>query len=162
MNLRILFAACIVLVSCTHKNNTKQLVDYVNPLIGTAPATTISALSHGSGTENNAQVIPSVTAPFGMTNWTPQTQATETKCLAPYYYSDSIINGFRGSHWLSGSCVQDYGSMSVMPIAGDLKCLTEKRGSKYHHTSEEATPYMYKVQLADYNIEAEISATRRW
>ena len=117
----------------------KQIVDYVNPLIGTAPSTTISALKHGLHKENNAQVVPFVTVPFGMTNWTPQTQSTETKCQAPYYYTDSIITGFRGSHWLSGSCVQDYGSMTIMPISGPLKCLPDERGSKFSHATITST-----------------------
>jgi predicted alpha-1,2-mannosidase len=155
------FGSLIFLLSCTQKYDKKLLVDYVNPLIGTAPATTISALKHGHGTENNAQVIPAVTHPFGMTNWTPQTRSTENKCVAPYYYKDSVISGFRGSHWLSGSCTQDYGSMTIMPISGDLVCLTEKRGSKYNHENEEANPYNYKVYLSDYFIDVEMSATKR-
>lgn len=151
----LLFACC--------QTTPKQIdfVHYVNPLIGTAPATTISAMEHGHGLENNSQVVPCVTVPFGMTNWTPQTKATETKCDAPYYYTDSIFQGFRGSHWLSGSCVQDYGSMTIMPISGDLQCLPSKRGSKFSHDREKSTPYSYQVHLDDYHIEAEVTATKR-
>ncbi|WP_340113485.1 GH92 family glycosyl hydrolase [Maribellus mangrovi] len=159
INLLIVFL--LLLESCSQKTEIILLVDYVNPLIGTAPATTLSALSHGEGSENNAQVVPFVTTPFAMTNWTPQTRATETKCIAPYYYNDSIINGFRGSHWLSGSCVQDYGSMSIMPVSGDLICSTQKRGSGFVHETETSTPYSYKVHLNDYNIVAEMTATKR-
>ncbi|UOY08218.1 GH92 family glycosyl hydrolase [Muricauda sp. SCSIO 64092] len=143
------------------KTSQKALVTYVNPLIGTAPATTISALKHGHGKENNAQVVPYVTIPFGMTNWTPQTKVTETKCHAPYYYTDSIIQGFRGSHWLSGSCVQDYGSMTIMPISGNLKCLPEERGSKFYHKKERATPFVYEVELEDHDVTVEMTATKR-
>jgi predicted alpha-1,2-mannosidase len=138
-----------------------NVVNFVNPLIGTAPSKTISALKHGSGTENNAQVIPSVTTPFGMTNWTPQTKSVETKCVAPYYYKDSVITGFRGSHWLSGSCTQDYGSVTLMPMNDTKKLLPEERGSRYSHKNEISTPYYYKVLLEDYNIESEITATAR-
>lgn len=151
----------ILLVGCNKQANNEYLVNYVNPFIGTAPATTLSAKKHGHGSENNAQVIPAVTVPFGMTNWTPQTKATETKCLAPYYYTDSVINGFRGTHWLSGSCVQDYGSMTIMPLTGTLNCLTEERGSAFSHQKESATPYVYEVNLLDYNINVEMTATRR-
>ncbi|MCK3684722.1 GH92 family glycosyl hydrolase [Maribellus sp. YY47] len=149
------------LSSCSTNEPETALVDYINPLIGTAPASTVSALKHGHGTENNAQVVPYVTVPFGMTNWTPQTKTKETKCIAPYYYTDSIINGFRGSHWLSGSCVQDYGSMTVMPVSGELICLPEKRGSHFSHDSEIATPYRYKVHLTDYGIQTEMTASKR-
>ena len=106
---RICYCAFILFQGCSHQSNPVECVHYVDPLIGTGPATTISSLKHGHGTENNAQVVPFVTTPFGMTNWTAQTKATEEKCVAPYYYTDSVIQGFRGSHWLSGSCVQDYG-----------------------------------------------------
>lgn len=138
-----------------------DLVKYVNPLIGTAPSRTISALKHGEGTENNAQVIPSVTVPFGMTNWTAQTKNVETKCVAPYYYKDSLITGFRGSHWLSGSCTQDYGSFTIMPISGKLIYLPENRGSVYNHDNEISTPYYYKTHLDNYNIDCELAATER-
>jgi predicted alpha-1,2-mannosidase len=143
------------------KSNELDLINYVNPLIGTAGSTTISALQHGSGTENNAQVYPAVTVPFGMTNWTPQTQNTENKCLAPYYYKDDLITGFRGSHWLSGSCTQDYGTIAIMPVSGKLICNPWKRGSKYSHNEETASPDYYKINLVDYKIEAEMSATTR-
>jgi predicted alpha-1,2-mannosidase len=134
---------------------------YVDPIIGTAKTTTISGLRHGTGIEQNAQVQPAVTMPFGMTNWTPQTQNTEKKCLAAYYYIDSVITGFRGTHWLSGSCSQDYGSMSVMPVSGELVCSNSKRGSKYNHTDEFSTPYYYRIKLNDYDIIAEMTATTR-
>jgi predicted alpha-1,2-mannosidase len=150
-----------LLIAISGFNSKTEYVSYVNPLIGTAPSSTTSSLSHGHGKENNAQVVPYVTAPFGMTNWTPQTRATEKKCLAPYYYTDSVIQGFRGSHWLSGSCVQDYGSMTIMPLTGKLKCLPTERGSVFSHEDETSTPYYYRVYLEDYDIEAEITATRR-
>jgi putative alpha-1,2-mannosidase len=130
-------------------------------LIGTAPANTVSAVKHGKGSENNAQVVPFVSAPFGMTNWTPQTRATEQKCIAPYYYNDTLINGFRGSHWLNGSCVQDYGSFTPMPVSGKLKCLPELRVSKFAHSDEVSTPYYYTVFLKDYKITSEMTSTLR-
>ncbi len=158
----LLIGVALLILSCTSSNTTTNyLVDYVDPLIGTAPSTTISALKHGHGSENNSQVVPFVTQPFGMTNWTPQTKNTEQKCVAPYYYKDSIIYGFRGSHWLSGSCVQDYGSVTISPISGKLDLLNIKKGSKYTHKNEQSTPYSYEVVLEDYKINAELTATQR-
>ncbi|MBK7103742.1 MAG: GH92 family glycosyl hydrolase [Ignavibacteriae bacterium] len=157
----ILFFFMIVNIIYSQNNFSYDFVKYVNPLIGTAPSRTISALKHGEGTENNAQVIPSVTVPFGMTNWTPQTKNVETKCVAPYYYKDSLITGFRGTHWLSGSCTQDYGSFSIMPISGKLNHLLENRGSNYSPSNEISTPYFYKINLENYNIDCEITATTR-
>lgn len=151
----------LIIVGCKQHNNKIELVDYVNPLIGTAPSKTISAVRHSINSETNAQVIPSVTMPFGMTNWTPQTRSVETKCIAPYYYNDSLITGFRGSHWLSGSCTQDYGSFCVMPITGKLITLPQNRGSEYSHKNEISTPYYYKVKLLKYAVDCEITATKR-
>lgn len=134
---------------------------YVNPLIGTAPSTARSALLHGEGTENSAQVIPAVTVPFGMTHWTPQTRAVETKCVAPYYFGDTVISGFRGTHWLSGSCTQDYGSFTMMPVAGALHCMADARCSRFLHANEVSTPSYYRVKLEGDGVEAEMTATAR-
>lgn len=139
----------------------KDFTQYVNPIIGTAPTTTESGLKHGGGTENNAMVQPSVTMPFGMTNWSPQTTNTEKKCTSSYYYNDTLITGFRGSHWLSGSCTQEYGSMAVMPVSGQLVCNPAKRGSSYDHATEISKPDYYKVELGTYHITAEMTATTR-
>ncbi len=148
--------------SCkTREQASPILADYVNPLIGTAPATTKSALKNGYGSENYAQVVPFVTTPFGMTNWTPETQTTEQKCIAPYYYTDSIITGFRGSHWISGSCTQDYGSLTLMPLSGNLEVLPNKRGSVFDHDREKATAYSYDVHLDRYDIDVSMTATKR-
>lgn len=155
----ILFVVICNAQSSTHDKS--NLVKYVNPFIGTARTTTISGLKYGNGSEQNAQVIPAVTVPFGMTNWTPQTKNTEKKCISPYYYRDSIITGFRGSHWLSGSCTQDYGSFTIMPISGKLICNPAKRGSRFHHQNEIASVDYYQVGLEDYNITAEMSASTR-
>jgi putative alpha-1,2-mannosidase len=141
--------------------NKRDLTKYVNPFIGTAKTTTIAGLSFGGGSEHNAQVQPSVTMPFGMTNWTAQTHNSEKKCLSSYYYKDSIITGFRGSHWLSGSCTQEYGSMAVMPISGKLIANPLRRGSTISHLNEISSPHYYKVYLDDYNFTAEMSATTR-
>lgn len=152
-----LFLSCQSQVTGTSGDYTR----FVNPIIGTAPTTTISGLKHGGGTENNAMVQPSVTVPFAMTNWSPQTTNTEKKCVSSYYYKDSLITGFRGSHWLSGSCTQEYGSMAVMPVSGRLVCNPYKRGSGYLHSSEVSYPHYYKVDLSTYHVTAEMSATTR-
>jgi putative alpha-1,2-mannosidase len=48
----------------------QALVQYVDPLIGTAPATTKSAQKHSeAGSELKGQTFPAVGRPFGMTQW---------------------------------------------------------------------------------------------
>ncbi len=137
-------------------------ISFVNTLIGTAPATTESARSHSeAGSELKGQTIPAVSTPYAMTQWTAQTRATETKCIAPYYYNDPKIQGFRGTHWLNGSCVQDYGSVTIMPLSGTLKITAEQRASAYQHSREVSTPAYYQVYLDDYAIKAEMTSTAR-
>jgi predicted alpha-1,2-mannosidase len=138
----------------------QDVVKYVQPLAGTAVATTASALKHGSGyAASQANTIPAVSTPFAMTQWTPETQATENKCVPPYLYKDSLFYGIRGSHWLSGSCTQDYGSFTIMPLTGKLN--TRGYETPFKHTDELLTPYLYQVNLAKYNLHAAVTATPR-
>ena len=136
---------------------------YVDPLIGTGPAKTLSALHHSEpGTENKGQTYPAVGRPFGMTQWTPETGTTENKCISPYYYNDKVITGFRGSHWMSRSCTQDYGSMTLMPFTtGKPDTLAHNPVSKFSHKNEISTPAYYSVLLDNSGILAELAGSVR-
>ena len=138
-------------------------IKYVDPLIGTGPADTESARRHSiAGSEEKGQTFPGVGRPFGMTQWTPETRTTEIKCISPYYYNDKYITGFRGSHWMSGSCTQDYGSMTLMPFSSDRPD-TVKRSpvSTFSHNSETSTPAYYSATLNDFGVTAELTASER-
>ncbi|WP_263370893.1 GH92 family glycosyl hydrolase [Granulicella cerasi] len=121
-------------------------VDHVHPLVGTA---------------NEGQTYPATGVPFAMTHWTPQTRAGETKCVAPYYFVDDRIQGFRGSHFLSGSCVPDYGSVTLMASLGSLQTAAVARASRFERQTEHATPYSYRVHLTDAGLVAELTGTAR-
>jgi predicted alpha-1,2-mannosidase len=138
-------------------------VKYVDPLIGTAPATTESAKRHSeSGSENKGQTFPAIGRPFGMTQWTPETRTTEIKCVSPYYYTDSYITGFRGSHWMSGSCTQDYGSVTLMPfITGRPDTIRRSPVSGFSHKNEIATPAYYSIMLDDFGVQTELTGSVR-
>jgi predicted alpha-1,2-mannosidase len=158
---RISIYLFVVLLACRDENE-ESLISYVDPLIGTAVSTTESARKHSeAGSELRGQTFPAVGVPHGMTHWTPQTQATERKCIAPYYHEDDSIQGFRGSHWLSGSCTQDYGSVTIMPTTGRLVIQAKGRASRFSHESEIARPDYYRVNLIDYSIDVELTATSR-
>jgi predicted alpha-1,2-mannosidase len=113
------------------------------------------------GTSHDGQTYPVVGVPFGMTGWTPETRSTEAKCVAPYYYNDAKLTGFRGSHWLSGSCTQDYGSVTIMPTVGELKVAPDQRASRFQHASEVMSPAYYSVHLDDYDLNVELAGTTR-
>lgn len=143
------------------KQQPETYVQYVDTRVGTAAATTKQAGRFGKGSEEYAQTLPAVLEPNGMNFWTAQTRDTEKKCIAPYYYADTLLQGFRNSHWIVGGCTQDYGSMTLMPISGTLKCQPANRASFFTHDHEIATPAYYAVELADYNIYAEMTGKSR-
>ncbi len=133
---------------------------YVQPLAGTAPSTTTAALKHSeAGSEKNANTIPAVTLPFAMTQWTAQTRQTENKCVPPYFFKDSLLTGFRGSHWLSGSCTQDYGSFTIMPVVGRLKTTAKEYAVPFLHKDEITSPSYYKLTAG--SVTTEITSTLR-
>lgn len=139
-----------------------SLLRYVQPMSGTAASTTLAAAKHSEAlSEQYANTIPAVAPPFAMTQWTPQTQRTEQKCLAPYYYRDSLLNGFRASHWLSGSCTQDYGSFTVMPVSGSLSKALKSAESSFTHGDERSSPAYYQVNLDQYHLQVALTGTVR-
>jgi predicted alpha-1,2-mannosidase len=163
----LLFVSVIILFfQCNpanqQKNKVLATIDLVDPLIGTGIATTPSAIKHSVlGSELRGQTYPAVGIPHGMTQWSPQTQYSEQKCLPPYYFEDSEIQGFRATHWMSGSCTQDYGSVTIMPLAGKVEVDPTARASDFYRDEEKAKSNSYQVILNKYNIESEISATSR-
>jgi predicted alpha-1,2-mannosidase len=156
------FQFTVSLVFFTIVLSGQSLIQRVNTFIGTAPATTGSAMKHGAGTEEKGQTFPAIGRPFGMTQWTPETRTTEDKCVSPYYYNDKYITGFRGSHWMSGSCTQDYGSATLMPFTtGRPDTLKSQPVSKFSHKNETASPAYYRLQLDNSGIIAEITGSVR-
>ena len=133
----------------------------VAPLRAHAQARPVDWVNEYIGTANEGQTLPATGPPFAMTQWTPQTREGNVKCIAPYYFADTRIQGFRGSHFLSGSCTQDYGSLTIMPLSGPLKVGAVERASAFNRKSEKATPYKYAVSLSDYGIDAEVTGTSR-
>ena len=134
---------------------------YIETRIGTAPSETLSAGIFGKKTEEFGQCLPAVLVPHGMNFWTPQTRDTEKKCVAPYCYRDSLLQGFRNSHWIVGGCTQDYGSMTLMPLSGTLRLTPQVRASRVSHDNEVSTPAYYRNRLIDENITAEMTGTSR-
>ena len=154
--------ALFVLTNCAQKE-TKNYLQYIDLLIGTGPATTPSAAKDKGTREHYGQTIPAVTAPFGMTQWTPQTHASEKKCLSSFYWGTPTLQGFRATHWTSGSCVQDYGSFTVFPtVTGEtFQFLPSQRKTMYVFNADESSPAYYVAMLPENNILTEITATKR-
>lgn len=153
----IILLSTLCLFSCNQQES--KFEKYVDPLIGTDIR--IVQGKDKNSTEERGQIMPAVGVPHGMTNWVAQTQATEQKCHPPYYYFQDAIQGFRASHWMNGSCTQDYGSVTIMPLCNKLETDPVKRSSSFDHTQEIATLSYYSVDLNDYGIHAELTGLSR-
>ena len=84
-------APALALIALTAPAAAEGLVDLVRPIVGTARK------DQAIGAVNSGQTYPAVGVPFAMAHWTPQTQASEDKCIAPFYAQDERIQGIRES-----------------------------------------------------------------
>ena len=123
-------------------------VNDVDPLIGT------------SGGSKGAGMNPSVTAPFGMIQWSAMTRQNRVS-VKPYAYEDNSIEGFIGTHqpaiWMG-----DYGYVSMMPGVGGVKTGIDDRKLPFSHENEVSTPYYYSVDMdagSAGTIKGEITST---
>ena len=140
-----------------HLEHVRQL-NAINTMVGTALANTKTAGEFGKGSEEHGQTLPAVLVPNGQNFWTPQTQDTEKKCIAPYYYKDTELQGFRNSHWIVGGCTQDYGSFTIATLGGKLRLQPEERATRFSHEDEVSHPHYYAVHLKDEHLKTEMTA----
>ena len=133
-----LFCAASIAAASRDSGN---LADLPDPLVGTDST---YELSHGN-------TYPAVFVPFATANWTPQT----TEGGWTYQYAKDSIRGFRLTHRPSAWTV-DWGSFSLMPVAGDLKVLPDQRGLKFSHKDEVARAYKYSVAFEN-GVRAEMA-----
>ena len=128
--------------------NAQDLVDYVDPLIGTDSKPSMS----------NGNTYPAIARPWGMNFWTPQTGKMGDGWA--YTYNADKIKGFKQTHQPS-PWMNDYGQFAIMPATGEIKFKENDRASWYSHKSEIATPYYYSVYLADHDVTTEFTPTDR-
>ena len=156
----LLLAAAIVIPACSNGSGN-SLIGYVDTRVGTDANAIYTEGRFGKGSEEYGQTLPAVLEPNGMNFWTPQTSDSERKCVAPYYYRDSLFQGFRNSHWIVGGCTQDYGSMTLFPATGTARLQPMDRAVVFKHEKETATPSYYSVFLEDSGIFAEMTGRSR-
>ena len=156
----LLLAAAIVIPACSNGSGN-SLIGYVDTRVGTDANAIYTEGRFGKGSEEYGQTLPAVLEPNGMNFWTPQTSDSERKCVAPYYYRDSLFQGFRNSHWIVGGCTQDYGSMTLFPATGTAMLQPMDRAVVFRHAKETATPSYYSVFLEDSGIFAEMTGRSR-
>ena len=151
----------IVISSITYSQ--KNLIQFVNPLIGT---------------KNAGHTFPGATVPFGAVQLSPDTDTiplffngTYTgdvyRYCAGYQYIDSTIVGFSHTHF-SGTGHSDLGDILLMPANGAIQLNPGTNAhpelgyrSVYKHENEIAVPNYYRVQLEESNIQVELTTTER-
>ena len=150
MTFKVLLTSLLTVASLTAKAAVTHAepVDYVSTLVGTESKI---ALSTGN-------TYPAVAMPWGMNFWMPQTGKMGNGWA--YVYSADKIRGFKQTHQPS-PWINDYGQFSILPITGKAEFDQDKRASWFSHKAEIATPYYYRVYLADYDIVAELAPTER-
>ena len=162
-NRSLLFCLIICSFSQISLAQQKELIQYVNPIIGT---------------EKMGHTFPGATVPFGSVQLSPDTDTIPYelngkynrdvyKYCAGYQYTDPTIVGFSHTHF-SGTGHSDLGDFLVMPSVGSLQLnpgTKDKPKSGYRsafsHATEVAQPNYYKVMLEDDNILAEMTTTTR-
>jgi len=126
----------------------KDLVQYVNPLMGTDSKFDLS----------NGNTYPAIATPWGMNFWTPMTAPIGDGWT--YKYDDEKIRGIKQTHqpspWLN-----DYGAFALMAVTGELAYSEDDRSSWFSHKAETVSPDYYKVYLADHDVIAEVTPTER-
>ena len=123
--------------------STSLAYDTVDPLIGTAAG---------------GNTFPGATLPFGMMQWSPDTNHD-----AWYSYNDKQIKGFSLTH-ISGAGCPLYGDFAVLPTLGALTVVPGQEVAAYstafEHSKEEAHPGFYAVTLTN-GIRVEIAVAER-
>ncbi|HKK60715.1 MAG TPA: GH92 family glycosyl hydrolase [Salinivirga sp.] len=154
----ILYLLFIAVANCFAQNDPTQ---YVNPF---------------TGTQDMGHTFPGATVPFGMVQLSPDTDTIMFyqngeynkdvyRYCAGYQYEDSTIVGFSHTHF-NGTGHSDLGDFLIMPFKGEPKFnpgTSQKpdKGyrSRYRKTTEAGTPGYYTVELDDYKVKAELTAT---
>lgn len=129
--------------------NGENLTQYVNPFIGT---------------DGPGNTYPGATTPYGMVQLSPDIGTPGWDRIAGYYYPDTIISGFSHTH-LTGTGAGDLYDILVMPSNSKSNKRIKENGyrpySTFSHDKEKASPGYYSVDLLDFDIKAEMTATRR-
>jgi len=149
----VITLAVLLLPVCVSKPETISNLDYVDPFIGT---------------DFFAHMFPGPGLPFGMVHLSPDVYNKRWTYASGYQYADNSIMGFSHTHY-SGIGMVGKGDILIMPTVGQKLRITpgsrenpdEGYRSRFDHADETASPGYYSVHLKDYDIEAELTVTKR-
>lgn len=145
----------LCLASCGSSQKGQEMEDltqFVDPRIGTG--------GHG-------HVFYGANVPYGFIQLGPTSIPQSWDWVSGYHVSDSTVIGFPHTH-LSGTGIGDLHDINVMPVVGEV---TYSRGdaSSYEtglwsysdRSKEVVTPGCYRTHLSRYNVDVELTATKR-
>lgn len=145
----------LCLASCGSSQKGQEMEDltqFVDPRIGTG--------GHG-------HVFYGANVPYGFIQLGPTSIPQSWDWVSGYHVSDSTVIGFPHTH-LSGTGIGDLHDINVMPVIGEV---TYSRGdaSSYEtglwsysdRSKEVVTPGYYRTHLSRYNVDVELTATKR-
>ena len=162
-NLLIVCFLCWM-TGCSSTNTVSEdLVptDYVNPFIGASTSVGAAGVYHGLG-----KTFPGATTPYGMVQVSPNT-ITGGDNGSGYSDEHKTIEGFAFTQMSGVGWFGDLGNFLVMPTTGELYKVAGKENndsikgyrSAYNKATETAKAGYYSVELTDYHIKVESSAT---
>ncbi|MBC8160154.1 MAG: glycoside hydrolase family 92 protein [Roseiflexaceae bacterium] len=132
-----------------------NLTQYVNPLMGTKDTTTNTGENPTNGAHGAR--MPSAQVPFGMIQWGPDTNTSDT--AISYDYDNTTLRGFS---LIKGEYMEYWSPF--LPYVGSVGSSPGTNASAYHstfsHANETAAPGYYRVQ-SDSNITTELTNTSR-
>lgn len=142
--------------SCTKDEHAQaklqNLTQYVDPYIGSG--------EHG-------HVFVGANVPFGMVQLGPTNISEGWDWVSGYHFSDSTIWAFTHTH-LSGTGIGDLLDIGFMPVIGDVKLgkgspnnLESGMYSLFQRDTEVTKAGYYAVHLDRYNIDVELTTTKR-
>ncbi len=133
------------------------------PGVLTAPASLVDPLA-GTGTgpvdPGTVGEFPGADVPFGMIQWSPDTQPGGTAAGGGYAYGDATLKGFSLTH-LSGTGCPSYGDVPILPTVGALGPDPGAATASYSHGLEHAAPGQYGVTLGPSGVRTELAVTTR-
>ncbi len=115
----------------------------VNPMIGT-----------GGDPDDGINLFPGAVVPFGMTQLSPD---TEDHGLG-YHYIQKWLKGFSMTHMSGVGCANE-GDVFFTATTGPVVTQVADFQTPYSHTLETAQPGYYRVQMLQWDINAELTAT---
>jgi predicted alpha-1,2-mannosidase len=151
--MRRLLVAVMMTMAALWVRAEKRPVDYVNPLLGTAPLTDPADIGFKPPWRVWAGLVfPGASVPNAMVQLSPVTRFGSG---AGYEYENKIIYAF--THTNKGHWNLCY--IPLLPVSRSIN--PDDFGSTFSHERESAHPGYYQVYLERYHINAELTTTLR-